>query len=501
MLHKIRLSAGSALFALVTLLFLDFTGTLHQWFGWLAKIQLLPAILAVNLAALVCLAGLTLLFGRVYCSVICPLGVLQDAISGLAGKFKKNRFRYAPAKTWLRYAMLGVFIAAGLLGVHSAVALLEPYSAYGRIAANLLAPCYQWGNNLLAALAARADSYAFYSVTVWLPGLTVLVVAALTLGLIVTLAWRGGRTYCNTLCPAGTALGLLSRFALFRPVFDPTRCKKCGRCERNCKASCIDASNFTIDHSRCVSCFTCLTHCRFGALRYAPVSISARQGTRRAAADEKNGATGRVSRRGFLSLVGLLALTPSARAQQPRGDGGLADIQDKKAPARKTPITPPGAGGARNLGQRCTACQLCVSVCPTHVLRPSARLATLMQPEVTYEQGYCRPECTKCSQVCPTGAIRAITPAGKSAIAIGQAVWLQDNCIVHRDGVQCDSCVINCPTGAITLVAVNPDDKKSLKTPLLDGALCIGCGACENLCPARPFSAIYVEGNVVHHSV
>jgi formate hydrogenlyase subunit 6/NADH:ubiquinone oxidoreductase subunit I len=149
----------------------------------------------------------------------------------------------------------------------------------------------------------------------------------------------------------------------------------------------------------------------------------------------------------------------------------------------------------------CTACQLCVSVCPNSVLRPSAKPVTLMQPEMSYEKGYCRPECTKCSEVCPAGAIRAITPADKSAISIGKAVWIKDNCIVNRDEVQCSTCTNNCPTGAITLVAINPDDKNSLKIPLLDGELCIGCGACENLCPARPFSAVYVEGNVVHHSV
>ena len=91
---------------------------------------------------------LTLLFGRVYCSVICPLGVFQDVVSWIAGKRKKNRFSYSPAVSWLRYGMLGIFIIAFLAGIGSLVALLDPYGAYGRIASNLFAPLYQWGNNL-----------------------------------------------------------------------------------------------------------------------------------------------------------------------------------------------------------------------------------------------------------------------------------------------------------------------------------------------------------------
>jgi ferredoxin len=189
------------------------------------------------------------------------------------------------------------------------------------------------------------------------------------------------------------------------------------------------------------------------------------------------------------------------KAQEQKVDGGLADILDKKIPERKTPIVPPGAVSAKNMKDHCTACQLCVSACPNNILRPSGKLATFMQPEMSYERGYCRPECVECSQVCPTGAIKPITTADKSALAIGTAVWIKDNCVVNTDNVQCDNCAHHCPTGAITMIACDPDDKNSLKIPVVDKENCIGCGACENLCPARPFSAIYVEGNVRHHLI
>ena len=145
-------------FVLITLLFLDFTGTLHAWFGWLAKIQFLPAILAMNVGVVLFLVVATLLFGRLYCSVICPLGVMQDIFSHFAGKRKKNRFKFSPAKSYLRYGVLALFVAAIAAGIGSVVALLAPYSSYGRIAQNLLSPLYKWGNNLLAFVAEKVDS-------------------------------------------------------------------------------------------------------------------------------------------------------------------------------------------------------------------------------------------------------------------------------------------------------------------------------------------------------
>ena len=185
-------------------------------------------------------------------------------------------------------------------------------------------------------------------------------------------------------------------------------------------------------------------------------------------------------------------------AQHP---GGLAAIEEKKIPERATAITPPGSMSARNFAQHCTACQLCVSVCPNQVLRPSSDLTRLMQPEMSYERGYCRPECTKCAEVCPAGAIRPITKADKSAIQIGHAVWIKENCICITDDVECGNCARHCPVGAIQMVASDPENPESRKIPVVNTERCIGCGACENLCPSRPFSAIYVEGHIMHRTV
>ena len=173
MLRKIRTILAAVVFILITLLFLDFTGTVHCWLGWLAKIQFLPAVMALNVIVVVALVVLTLFFGRIYCSVICPLVV---------------------------------FVLAGVAGIGSLFQLLAPYSAYGRIATMIFQPIWKVANNLLAMAAERMESYAFYSVDTWMRSLPVLVIAVVTLVVLFILAWRGGRTYCNTICPVDPLL-------------------------------------------------------------------------------------------------------------------------------------------------------------------------------------------------------------------------------------------------------------------------------------------------------
>lgn len=502
MLRKIRLTLAVVFFVIITLLFLDFTGTIHAWFGWMAKIQFLPAVLALNVGIIVLLILLTLVFGRVYCSVICPMGVFQDVISWLSGqrKKKKYRFSYSPAKNILRYTVLTLFVIAVIAGIGSFVALLAPYSSYGRIANNLFAPIYQWGNNVFAYFAERTESYAFYETSVWMKSLPTFVIAVVTFIAIVVLAWRNGRTYCNTICPVGTVLGFLSRFALFRISIDTEKCNACGLCSRKCKAACIDGKRHTVDYSRCVACMDCLDTCKHGAISYRWFKLETQtknaEQTRSVDKEQINEA-----RRSFLTTTAILATATTLKAQEKKVDGGLAAIEDKKIPKRAIPILPPGALSARDFARHCTACQLCVSVCPNEVLRPSTDLMKLMQPEMSYERGYCRPECTKCSEVCPAGAIHPITAADKSATQIGHAVWIKKNCIPLTDGVECGNCARHCPAGAIQMVPSDPQQEDSPKIPVVNTERCIGCGACENLCPARPFSAIYVEGHEMHRVI
>ena len=502
MFKKLRVFLALLSFIAVTMLFLDFTGVAQQWWGWIAKIQFVPAFLALNIVVIVFLLLLTIILGRAYCSVICPLGILQDIVIHVRGWFgkkskRKNRFKYSKPKTWLRLSMLTIFVVMIILGLCNVIgttiaSFIEPYSAYGRIASSLFAPIYDAGNNVVADALVDTECYWFYHVES-LQYLPLTIIALVTLLVIGVMAWLGGRAYCNTICPVGTILGYVSRYSLFKPIIDTSKCNGCTKCAKNCKSSCIDARNHEIDYSRCVMCMNCVENCSTGAIKIQ------RRLSRKENVEEESGAND--SRRNFIITGVALAAASAAKASDKVTDGGLAKIVDKEKPQRKTRIVPPGAVSLSHLQRHCTGCQLCISSCPNDVLRPSTELSTFMQPVVGYENGYCRPECVKCSDACPVGAFHKITVEEKSAIQIGRAVVNLGTCVATSRGQKCGNCADKCPTGAIKMVPRDSNDENSHYMPVVNESKCIGCGACEYYCPVRPISAIYVNGNEKHRNI
>jgi len=469
MLKKIRVIIAALFLIGITLLFI---GIGHNWLGWMAKLQFLPSLLALNFAVIIGVVLITLLFGRIYCSVICPMGIFQDLVIWIRRKgeklFKKkktHKFKFVSEHKWVRYGVFVLSVMSLFTSGQMLIALIAPYSAYGRMVQSIVAAC---SGSVTAAL---------------------LITGLLTLIIICVCAWMWGREYCNTICPVGTLLSFMSRFSMFRPQIDESKCINCGKCGRGCKASCIDTKNHKIDYSRCVDCFDCIDTCQEGAIQFKPVCKGK-------SCDVKADKPVDEGRRAFLVTGAVLAATAAAHAQD-HMHGGFAEVIDKKSPERLERLVPFGAGSVKNFYDHCTACQLCVSACKNGVLRPSSDLEHFMQPVMGYEKGYCRPECTACSQVCPAGAIKPVSVEQKQTIRIGVAKVNLDLCLPAQGKDSCGNCAYHCPSGAIRMVR---QQGSRMQIPSVVEDRCIGCGACENLCPSRPISAITVNGLSIHHN-
>ncbi len=504
---KIMRVAVSLLFLIVTsLLFLDFRRIIpDSWFSVLLSLQLVPSlmrfstVLSLSIFGFVVVLVLTFLFGRIYCSTICPLGIMQDVTAWIARKFKSRRnrrYRYAKAHNVLRYTILAVTLVALVFGSTWLLLLLDPYSNYGRIMTYFLKPVVVGVNNLLASVLEKKDIYVLYPVSI--PAVKAAVYAIPSVILILTL-WMSaakGRLYCNTVCPVGVFLGLISKFSLFRFRINKTACTSCRLCEFSCKSSCIDLKNMTVDDSRCVACFNCLDACNFGAISYTTKrSVQAPEETPFVPVTPKKKDDFDPSKRAFLvgTVAFLAGMSGVTRAKEYPHNARPTTIPEKK----EFPVTPPGSISIQHFTDHCTACSLCIDACPSDVLQPSFLqygLSGLMKPHMDYHAGYCNYDCVRCTEVCPTGAILPLAPEPKKTVQMGLAVFVKESCVVYTDETNCGACAEHCPTKAVHMVPY----KDNLVIPQTTDDICIGCGACEHACPTEPFKAIYVNGKAVH---
>ncbi len=492
-LRKLRIYVSLVFFLAVTFLFLDFKNLIPAAVDkYLLFFQFIPSLLkfiniySISAAGFIFIVALTFLYGRVYCSTVCPLGILQDIISRFSKKLnKKKYFRLLKDYKFLKYSLLIIAVISFLSSSLIAINLLDPYSNFGRILANLFQPLILLINNFFAFTFEKFNIYFLYPIEIKQFSFFAAGFSFFVLMLVGIMSFAKGRLFCNTVCPVGTLLGLVSKFSFYKIAIDEEKCNSCNLCTRNCKSGCIDKKNKTVDFSRCVACYNCISVCPSGGITYVKSYTS----KNKIEVEQTDIERREVLSKTFFYVLGLAGFT-SAQVK-------IIPKKENKTPiVKKYTVTPPGSKGLDNFTSSCTACHLCVSSCPTQVLQPSFLeygFLGILEPYMDYKTSFCNFDCTICSDVCPSGAILPVGKDEKKTLQLGKANFIKENCIVEIEKTECGACSEHCPTKAVKMVPY-----KNLHLPEVKNEYCVGCGACEYACPTKPYKAIYVEGNPVH---
>jgi polyferredoxin len=285
-LSKIRVIFSILVLILFVSVFVDFRHFIpNRFINILIFLQFIPSgykflnIGSIAATGFIIVLLLTLLTGRTYCSFLCPLGFLQDVFSRTGGRVKKRyrRFGFKRPHTILRYSLLVITLIITLFWSTYFLTLFDPYSIFGRFMTYFVKPVVLILNNFLSGILGKFDLYTLANTPVTRFPLLVYAIPSAFLLLVGIMSLAKGRLYCNTICPVGTFLGLISKISFLRIKFDDPKCTRCGRCSLACKSTCIDFLNKDVDLSRCVGCFNCLKSCPDKALSYGLVTFIKRK--------------------------------------------------------------------------------------------------------------------------------------------------------------------------------------------------------------------------------
>ncbi len=404
--------------------------------------QTIPEFIAVTLLVIV----IPMFVGRVYCSYFCPVGFVQDIAKRVSDFFKIKK-TVSNNNYTLRIFIL--FLCLFLLVKQSFYyGYLDHFSNFGRVLG------------------------LFYT-----PSLSALIPGIIFLLIITLLPVFYPRWFCRNLCPSGALFEIFGKRALFS-ISNSKKCNACSVCESICPTLCIKEGD--IEYDMCINCFECIEICPKKALQFS-------------FANKKNSleevpATPE-SRRKFL-YQGLFSIM---------GVGAGYSIKENAAAQKKDyskTIIPPGSGSTSAFLSKCSMCHLCVSVCPTKVLKPSgitSGASIYLKPNMDFNSSYCSYECNTCLSVCPTQAISYFPLDQKKQIKIGSAKLNKETCIPYVKKKDCAACAEHCPTAAVVM-----ERQGDINRPVTKDELCIGCGACQHACPVEPERAIIVAPLLVH---
>ena len=527
-----RVIAATAIFIAALLAFLNFS------MGWetnhILHIQFVPALLSLAAGTLgvalplIILLLLTLIFGRVYCSFLCPTGILQDIIGRLARPFtRRTRTNphspgagahntsagshsasatagsstcadssnstgshssganagsstsagYHKPHSILRYIIL---IATGLLfalGLAWPLTLLDPYSLFGKIASQFFGSIEIFLNNALANIFPNSIPYLKYTSIATVS----FIYGTIALITLILFSAAHGRLYCNTICPVGTLLGLIGSKSLFQIRIDSNACKHCNACAKNCKSNCIDIKGQKVDTERCVVCFNCLQHCKFGALHYS---------LRRPAASTSACSTASTS---ATSANAACSTSTSAASTQPSGkiDKGLRTTLAGLAGLGTAILAHKGTGSRfipikeyreKHLPENLRASQ------ELGIMPPGAGRLEHFKQNCT--------GCYACVAACPGDVIKPATfEYGPDGILLPTLKYNGHFC-----GYECNACSNACPSGALSPLTLKEKKRTAMGKAIYMAGKCIvfqagtDCGACDEHCPTKAITMVPVPG-------
>ena len=393
-------------------------------FAIIAQSQFAPAVMrflsgAAWSGALVALLILliTRVAGRWYCALLCPMGTVIDLID-LIPFFRKRAVRRD--LSFLRIFIFAIVITLAILGSNWGFMLLDPYANFGEISASIAGKSFHAGTIFMAAV------------------------------IFILAIWKR-RIFCTSICPVGTCLNLAASAVRLKLAFTD-RCVNCKMCESSCPAGCIDVGKKTIDNARCVRCLECFDVCKVKALKFTCATMQ-----QAVAQPETDNSRRNFIRRGSVALGGAVA-----------GSVLLKAGVEKFAVAEPfSLIVPPGAESMARLRKKCISCLICVRNCPAQLIRPAKNGEGPVSLDFSNGK-FCQWDCSLCSQVCPAGAIKELSPEEKQLTQIALPA-VSDKC------VGCGICVSACPAQAMKLDA---GDKAAA-----DSSRCAGCGKCAAECP------------------